>query len=187
MEERASAISLVSKMVESLKFLPSQARIYEGNEPIQFFSIFQSFIVFKGGHSSGYKKYIAENELPDETCKEDGAALFRVQGSGPDNMQAIQVEPVASSLNSSYCYILHNDSSVFTWSGNLTTSEDQELIERQLDLIKPNMQSKPQKEGSESEQFWDLLGGKSEYPSQKLAREAESDPHLFSCIFSKGF
>jgi gelsolin len=43
---------------------------------------------------------------------------------------------VASSLNSSYCYILHNDSSVFTWSGNLTTSEDQELIERQLDLIK---------------------------------------------------
>lgn len=24
-----------------------QARIYEGNEPIQFFSIFQSFIVFK--------------------------------------------------------------------------------------------------------------------------------------------
>ncbi|KAG5225743.1 villin [Salix suchowensis] len=135
-EERASAISLVSKMVESLKFLPSQARIYEGNEPIQFFSIFQSFIVFKGGHSSGYKKYIAENELPDETCKEDGVALFRVQGSGPDNMQAIQVEPVASSLNSSYCYILHNDSSVFTWSGNLTTSEDQELIERQLDLIK---------------------------------------------------
>ncbi|KAJ6857100.1 villin-4-like [Populus alba x Populus x berolinensis] len=185
-EERASAISLASKMVESLKFLPAQARIFEGNEPIQFFSIFQSFIVFKGGHSSGYKKYIAENELPDETCKEDGVALFRVQGSGPDNMQAIQVEPVASSLNSSYCYILHNDSSVFTWSGNLTTSEDQELIERQLDLIKPNMQSKPQKEGSESEQFWDLLGGKSEYPSQKLAREAESDPHLFSCIFLKG-
>ncbi|KAJ6957952.1 hypothetical protein NC653_039808 [Populus alba x Populus x berolinensis] len=185
-EERASAISLASKMVESLKFLPAQARIFEGNEPIQFFSIFQSFIVFKGGHSSGYKKYIAENELPDETCKEDGVALFRVQGSGPDNMQAIQVEPVASSLNSSYCYILHNESSVFTWSGNLTTSEDQELIERQLDLIKPNMQSKPQKEGSESEQFWDLLGGKSEYPSQKLAREAESDPHLFSCIFLKG-
>ncbi|KAI5585415.1 hypothetical protein POPTR_006G165300v4 [Populus trichocarpa] len=185
-EERASAISLVSKMVESLKFLPAQARIYEGNEPIQFFSIFQSFLVFKGGHSSGYKNYIEENELPDETYKEEGIALFRVQGSGPDNMQALQVEPVASSLNSSYCYILHNDSSVFTWSGNLTSSEDQELIERQLDLIKPNMQSKPQKEGSEAEHFWDLLGGKSEYPSQKLAREGESDPHLFSCIFSKG-
>ncbi|KAJ6742869.1 VILLIN-3-LIKE [Salix viminalis] len=185
-EERTSAISLAGKMVESLKFLVAQARIYEENEPIQFFSIFQSFIVFKGGHSSGYKNYIEENELPEETYKEEGIALFRVQGSGPDNMQALQVEPVASSLNSSYCYILHNDSSVFTWTGNLTTSEDQELMERQLDLIKPNIQSKPQKEGSEAEHFWDLLGGKSEYPSQKLAREVESDPHLFSCIFSKG-
>uniref|UniRef100_A0A2C9UM86 HP domain-containing protein n=1 Tax=Manihot esculenta TaxID=3983 RepID=A0A2C9UM86_MANES len=116
-EERASAISLASKMVESLKFLPCQ---------------------------------------------------------------------VASSLNSAHCYILHNDSTIFTWSGNLTTNDDQELVERLLDLIKPNLQTKPQKEGSESEQFWELLGGKTEYPSQKVAREAERDPHLFSCTFLKG-
>ncbi|KAH7572534.1 hypothetical protein JRO89_XS04G0271400 [Xanthoceras sorbifolium] len=220
-EERASATSLASKMVESMKFLPAQARIYEGNETIQFFSIFQSFIVFKGGLSDGFKNFIAEKEIPDETYQEDGVALFRVQGSGPENMQAIQVDPVASSLNSSHCYILHSGSTVFTWSGNLTTSEDQELVERQLDLIKrtdvkddsichhgfkkpsysdstgssicrfefsvgPNLQSKAQKEGAESEQFWDLLGGKSEYLSQKIGREAESDPHLFSCMFSKG-
>jgi len=185
-EERASAISMASKMVESMKFLPAQARIYEGNETIQFFSIFQSFIVFKGGLTDGYKNFIAEKEIPDETYQEDGVALFRVQGSGPENMQAIQVDPVASSLNSSYCYILHSGSSVFTWSGNLTTSENQELVERQLDLIKPNLQCKPQKEGAESEQFWDLLGGKSEYSSQKIGKEAESDPHLFSCTFSKG-
>ncbi|KAL0346049.1 UNVERIFIED_CONTAM: Villin-4 [Sesamum radiatum] len=113
-----------------------EARIHEGSEPIQFFAIFQSFIVFKGGLSKGYKKYIAEKEFPDDTYSEDGLALFRVQGSGPDNMQAIQVEPVASSLNSSYCYILHSGSSVFTWSGNLTSSEAQEVVERQLDLIK---------------------------------------------------
>ncbi|KAK9989703.1 hypothetical protein SO802_029942 [Lithocarpus litseifolius] len=185
-DERASAMSLASKMVESLKFLPTQARIYEGKEPIQFYSIFQSFIVFKGGLSDGYKNYIAEKEIPDETYKEDGVALFRVQGTGPENMQAIQVEAAASSLNSSYCYILHSDSTVFTWSGNLTSANDQELVERQLDLIKPNIQSKTQKEGAESEQFWGLLGGKSEYPSQKIVKDAESDPHLFSCHFSKG-
>ncbi|XP_059459862.1 villin-4-like [Corylus avellana] len=184
--ERASAISLASKMVESLKFLPAQARIYEGNEPIQFYSIFQSFIVFKGGLSDGYKNYIAERGIPDETYKEDGIALFRVQGTGPDNMQAIQVEAVASSLNSSYCYILHSDSTIFTWCGSLTSSDNQELLERQLDLIKPNLQSKTQKEGAESDQFWALLGEKSEYPSQKIVRDAESDSHLFSCNFSKG-
>lgn len=48
------------------------------------------------------------------------------------------------------------------------------------------MQSKLQKEGSESEQFWKLLGGKSEYPGQKTTKDTESDPHLFSCTFSKG-
>ncbi|XP_047950230.1 villin-4-like isoform X1 [Salvia hispanica] len=185
-EDRASATSQATKMVEALKFLPTQARIYEGSEPIQFFAIFQIFIVFKGGLSKGYKNYLAEKELPDDTYKEEGLALFRVQGSGPENMQSIQVEPVASSLNSSYCYILHSGPTVFTWSGSLTTPEAQELVERQLDLIKPNTQSKLQKEGAESEQFWDLLGGKSEYPSQKLAREAESDPHLFSCTLTKG-
>ncbi|XWS73278.1 hypothetical protein CRYUN_Cryun02cG0114200 [Craigia yunnanensis] len=185
-EERVTAVSLASKMVESMKFLAVLACIHEGSEPIQFFSIFQSFIVFKGGLSDGYKNYIAEKEIPDGTYTEDGVALFRLQGSGPDNMQAIQVEAVTSSLNSSYCYILHSGSTVFTWAGNLTSPDDQGLVERQLDLIKPNLQSKAQREGSESEQFWELLGGKSEYPRQRISREPEGDPHLFSCAFSKG-
>nr|XP_043620147.1 villin-4-like isoform X1 [Erigeron canadensis]XP_043620148.1 villin-4-like isoform X2 [Erigeron canadensis] len=185
-EERVSATSQAYKMVESLKYMAAQLQVYDGNEPILFFAIFQSFLVLKGGLSDGYKNFISGKELPDVTYKEDGVALFRVQGSGPENMQAIQVEPVASSLNSSYCYILHSGSSVFTWIGNLTTPEVQELVERQLDVIKPNMQTKLQKEGSESEMFWEILGGKSEYPSQKIARDAESDPHLFSCTFLKG-
>ncbi|XP_020592619.1 villin-4-like [Phalaenopsis equestris] len=46
-EERAAAISLATNMVESLKFQAVQARIYEGKEPTQFLSIFQSLIVFK--------------------------------------------------------------------------------------------------------------------------------------------
>ena len=50
--------------------------------------------IHQGGVSDGYKKYIAEKEVPDDTYTEDRVALFRVQGSGPDNMQAIQVEPV---------------------------------------------------------------------------------------------
>ncbi|KAL8135204.1 hypothetical protein AgCh_010025 [Apium graveolens] len=182
-EDRSSATSQSSKMVEKMKFLPIQARIYDGNEPLDFFSIFQCLIIFKGGLSDGYKKYIAEFELPDDTYSEDKLALFRVQGTGPENMQAIQVEAVASSLNSSHCYILHDESSVFTWLGNNTSSEDQELADRLLDMIKPDMQTRPQKEGAELEQFWDLLGEKSKYSSKKVGRVAESDPHLFSCSF----
>ncbi|CAL0325559.1 unnamed protein product [Lupinus luteus] len=185
-EDRASALSMAGKMVESMKFIPSLARIYEGSEPIQFHSILQTFIVYKGGLSDGYKNYIAEKDIPDETYSGEGVALFRIQGFGPENMQAVQTDPVASSLNSAYCYILHDGPTVFSWSGSFTTADDQELVERMLDLIKPDLQCKLQKENAESEKFWEILGGKTEYPTQKIVRDAENDPHLFSCNFSKG-
>ncbi|PKA49474.1 Villin-4 [Apostasia shenzhenica] len=135
-EDRAAAISIASKMVLSYKSQAVQTRVYEGNEPLQFCVIFQSFIVLKGGLSSGYKKFVEEKNVIDDTYTENGTALFRVQGSGPDNMQAIQVDAVATSLNSSCCFILHNGDTLYTWSGSLTTSQDQDLLERQLDLIK---------------------------------------------------
>ncbi|XP_038992963.1 villin-4-like [Hibiscus syriacus] len=185
-KERASAISMANKMAESMKFMVAQACIHEGSEPLLFFLIFQSFIVYKGGVSDGYKNYIAENGILDDTYTEDVLALFRVQGSGPENMQAIQVEPVASSLNSSYCYILHSGTTVFTWNGSRTSPDDQDLVERQLDLIKPELQTRPQKEGAEFDQFWELLGGKAEHPSEKISSVPEGDPHLFSCTFSEG-
>ncbi|XP_019462577.1 PREDICTED: villin-4-like isoform X1 [Lupinus angustifolius] len=185
-EDRASALSMAGKMVESMKFIPSLARIYEGSEPIQFHSILQSFIVYKGGLSDGYKNYIAEKNIPDDTYSGEGVALFRIQGFGPENMQAVQTDPVASSLNSAYCYILHDGPTVFSWSGSFTTADDQELVDRMLDLIKPDLQCKLQKENAESEKFWEILGGKTEYPTQKIVRDAENDPHLFSCNFSKG-
>ncbi|XBI69081.1 hypothetical protein VPH35_048196 [Triticum aestivum] len=185
-EERAAATSLANKMVESLKFQAVLVRLYEGKEPIEFFPIFQNLVIFKGGASTGYKKFVSENGIQDDTYSENGVALFRVQGSGPDNMQAIQVDAVAPSLNSSYCYILHDGDTVFTWIGNLSSSMDQELAERQLDVIKPNLQSRMLKEGSEYDQFWKILGIKSEYSSQKIARDPESDAHLFCCTFLKG-
>jgi len=58
----------------------------------------------QGGVSSGYKKFVEHNAIEDDTYTEDGIALFRVQGSGPDNMQAIQVEPV---LLSDYFVLVH--------------------------------------------------------------------------------
>ncbi|EPS72001.1 hypothetical protein M569_02755 [Genlisea aurea] len=183
-EDCVGASSQSRKMIEAMKFIPAHTRIHEGYETLLFFAIFQTFISFKGGLCNGYKNYVLEEGVDDDTYNPDGLALFRVQGSGPENMQTIQVEPVASSLNSCYCYILHNESSIFTWFGSLTSPEDQELVERQLDIIKPNMQSRVLKEGAESEQFWELLGGKSEYSSQRILRAVESDPHLFSCSLS---
>ncbi|XP_020146772.1 villin-3 [Aegilops tauschii subsp. strangulata] len=184
-EERSAATSLAHMMVDSLKFEAVLVRLYEGKESIEFFTIFQNLVIFKGGASTGYKKYVSENGTEDDTYSDNGVALFRVQGSGPENMQAIQVDTAAPSLNSSYCYILHDGDTLFTWVGNLSSSMDHGLAERQLDVLKPNLQSRLLKEGSESDQFWKLLGSKCEYPRQKIARDQESDSRLFSCTFSK--
>ena len=59
----------------------------------------------QGGLSSGYIKFIAENGSDDDSYSEEGLALFRVQGSGPENMQAVQVEPVSNSALYSPRYI----------------------------------------------------------------------------------
>ena len=49
----------------------------------------------QGGLSAGYKNSLAQKGLEDDTYSEEGLALFRIQGTGPDNMQAIQVDPVS--------------------------------------------------------------------------------------------
>jgi hypothetical protein len=58
-------------------------------------SVLTFLVSLQGGLSSGYKKFIAENGIDDDTYSEDGLALFRIQGSGPENMQAIQVDSVS--------------------------------------------------------------------------------------------
>lgn len=45
--------------------------------------------------SKGYKQFIAEKGIGDETYHEKKTALFRVQGTSPSNMQAIQVDAVS--------------------------------------------------------------------------------------------
>lgn len=53
-------------------------------------------------------------------------------------------------------------------------------------FLQPNGLTKPQKEGNESFQFLNLLGGKCEHGRQKMDDDQESDPRLFSSTLSKG-
>lgn len=181
-KDKLSATTEARIIAGSLNFWPVQMSIFEGNEPIGILSVFQNLIVCKGGISTGYKQYITDVGLPDVTHSEAGLALFQVQKIGSENMKAIQVEAVASSLHSSYCYILQSGSSCFTWFGKATTPEDHKLLKRKLNLFKPNVDSQREMEGSESKMFWDHLGGKHDYASQIIARNnAQPGPHLYSC------
>lgn len=184
-EDRADAISLTSVVADSTKGDPVLARIVENKEPTQFFSIFQTLIMFKGGMGSRYKSFIAEKGLDDETYDDKKTALFRIQGTNRDNMQAVQVDQVSRSLNSSFCYILKARGSIFTWLGNLSTPGDHDLLYGMLDLINPTWQPILVREGSEPDVFWDALGGKTEYPKEKEIKGFVEDPHLFVCTFTE--
>ncbi|XP_057428977.1 villin-1 [Lotus japonicus] len=180
MEDKTAVISHANTMADSVRTNPVVAQIHEGKEPAQFFSILQRLIIFKGRNSPQYRKFIEEKGMVDETYNQDQVALFRVQGTNPDNMQAIQVDQVATSLNSSYCYILQTKESIYTWIGILSSARDHNLLDRMVVLLNPTWLPVSVREGNEPDIFWDALGGKAEYPREKEIQGFIDDPHLFA-------
>ncbi|KAJ6756287.1 VILLIN-3-LIKE ISOFORM X1 [Salix purpurea] len=185
-EDQKMATRLANTMSNSLKGRPVQGRIFQGKEPPQFVALFQPLVILKGGLSSGYKKCIAEKGLPDETYTADSVALFRISGTLVHNDKAVQVDAVATSLNSAECFLLQSGSSIFTWHGNQSTFEQQQLAAKIAEFLKPGVTLKHAKEGTESSAFWFALGGKQSYTSKKFSPEIVRDPHLFTFSFNKG-
>ncbi|TMW86009.1 hypothetical protein EJD97_022082 [Solanum chilense] len=185
-EDQITAARLASTMCNSLKGRPVLGRVFQGKEPPQFVAIFQPMLVFKGGLSTGYKNYIADKGLNDETYTADSVALIRLSGTSVHNNKAVQVDAVPSSLNSNECFLLQSGSSLFSWHGNQSSYEQQQLAAKVAEFLKPGATVKHTKEGTESSAFWFALGGKQSYTSKKVAPEVSRDPHLFAYSFNKG-
>ncbi|KAK6127279.1 hypothetical protein DH2020_038942 [Rehmannia glutinosa] len=156
-EDREMAAKLSTTMYNSLKGRPVQ-----------------------GGMSSGYKNYIADKGLNDETYTADGVALIRVSGTSPHNNKAVQVEAVATSLNSNECFLLQSGTSIFSWHGNQSTFEQQQLAAKVAEFLKPGAPMKHTKEGTENSSFWFALGGKQNYTSKKVSPEIIEEIYNFS-------
>ncbi|KAL1206877.1 Villin-2 [Cardamine amara subsp. amara] len=183
-KDQDTAIQLANTMSNALKGRPVQGRIYEGKEPPQFVALFQPMVVLKGGLSSGYKNSVAET--PDETYTPESVALIQVSGTGVHNNKAVQVELVATSLNSYECFLLQSGTSMFLWHGNQSAHEQLDLAAKVAELLKPGITLKHAKEGTESSTFWFALGGKQNFTSKKASSETVRDPHLFSFSFNRG-
>ncbi|CAI9779484.1 unnamed protein product [Fraxinus pennsylvanica] len=185
-EDQKIAARLATTMCNSLKGRPVQGRILQGKEPPQFIAIFQPMVVLKGGMSSGYKNYIADKGLNDETYTADSVALIQISGTSVHNNKAVQVDAAATSLNSNDCFLLQSGSSIFTWHGNQSTFEQQQLAAKVAEFLRPGVTVKHAKEGTESSAFWFPLGGKQSYTSKKVSPDVVRDPHLFAFSFNKG-
>ncbi|CAH9079383.1 unnamed protein product [Cuscuta epithymum] len=185
-EDQKMASRLATTMCNSLKGRPVLGRIFQGKEPPQFVAIFQPMVVLKGGLSTGYKNYISDKGLNDETYTADSVALIRISGTSVHNNKAVQVDAVATSLNSNECFIAQSGSSMFTWHGNQSTYEQQQLALKIADFLKPGVAAKHTKEGTESSAFWFAIGGKQSYTSKKVATDVVHDAHLFTYSINKG-
>ncbi|XAR69466.1 hypothetical protein NMG60_11001055 [Bertholletia excelsa] len=184
-EDQKMAIRLAMTMSNSLKGRPVLGRIFQGKEPPQFIAIFQPMVVLKGGMSSGYKNYVADKGLSDEPYNADSVALIQICGTSVHNNKAVQVDPVATSLNSNECFLLQSGSSMFLWHGNQSSLEQQQVAAKIAEFLKPGIAVRHAKEGTESSAFWSAIGGKQGYTSQKTASEIVRDPHLFTFFFNK--
>ncbi|CAL0310599.1 unnamed protein product [Lupinus luteus] len=184
-EDQKMAIRLATTMFNSLKGRPVQGRIFEGKEPPQFVALFQPMVILKGGLSSGYKKFVSEKGSPDETYTAESIALIKIYGTSIHNNKSVQVDAVASSLNSAECFVLQSGSTIFTWNGNQCSFEQQQLAAKVAEFLRPGVSVKHAKEGTESSAFWFAIGGKQSYTGKKVTNDIVRDPHLFTFSISK--
>ncbi|CAI8602126.1 unnamed protein product [Vicia faba] len=185
-EDQTLALKLANTVSNSMKGRPVQGRIFEGKESPQFVALFQPMVVLKGGLSTGYKQFVADKGLSDETYTEESTALIRISGTSIHNNKAVQVDAVPSSLNSTECFVLQSGSTIFTWHGNQCSIEQQQLAAKVAEFLRPGVALKHAKEGTENSAFWLPLGGKQSYTSKKVANEVNRDPHLFTYSLYKG-
>ncbi|XP_022967706.1 villin-2-like [Cucurbita maxima] len=185
-EDQTTAARLASSMSNALKGKPVQGRVFQGKEPPQFVALFQPLVFFKGGVSAGYKKWIAEKGLADETYSADNISLIEISGTSVHNNKAVQVDQVATSLDSGHAFVLQTTSSLFIWHGSQCPFELQQSAAKVAEFLKPGVTLKHAKEGTESSIFWSALGGKQNYTSKKAAQDIVRDPHLYTISSNKG-
>jgi len=172
LEEKEAAQSIINDMSLALKGRAVQVHISQGKEPPQFLALFKCMCILKESTSQG--------------LKENTILLVRVRGAAPHVAQAMQVEPLSASLNSSDCFLLQTNAKFYAWSGNLSSVENQKVALRVAEFLKPGILARPVKEGLEPPIFWSSLGGKRKYPSQREPKDAPKDPRLYACSLMKG-
>ncbi|CAJ1051747.1 advillin [Xyrichtys novacula] len=160
---------------------PVQVRVTMGKEPRHFMAIFKGkMVIFEGGTS---RKGCSDPEPP--------IRLFQVHGSDPSNTKAIEVSALASSLNSNDVFLLRSQTGVYLWCGKGSSGDERAMAKEVSSVIVQSAQRGSEElvaEGQEPIDFWELLGGKACYASDKRLQQTVLDhqPRLFECSNKTG-
>ncbi|GIX68492.1 hypothetical protein CEXT_298461 [Caerostris extrusa] len=175
-DERAASAILTVKMDNELSGNAVQVRVVQGQEPEHFLRIFKGrMVILMGGHASGFK-----NIHDHDSFDVDGTRLFQVRGTNEFNTRAEQVPEASDSLNSNDVYILETPSVTYLWIGQDSNEEEHDMGRNLIEIASPGREVTEVKEGEEPEEFWNALGGKTDYPKSK---ELPSRPLLHPRLF----
>ncbi|KAM9094036.1 villin-like protein isoform 2-T3 [Sarcophilus harrisii] len=154
-----------------------QVRVTMGKEPRHFLAIFRGrLVVFQNG--SGRDGRV--DPEPD-------IRLFQVRGTDEYNTKTTEVPARASSLNSSDIFLLATGQICYLWCGKGCSGDEREMARMVADIVSQK-DKQTVLEGQEPPSFWEALGGKAPYASDKRPQERTSSyqPRLFECSNQTG-
>ncbi|KAL4109413.1 hypothetical protein PRIC1_001113 [Phytophthora ramorum] len=182
-DEKAASALLSTFLDDSLGGSPVQVRVVQGKEPAHFRALFKgTMIVHAGGKASGFT-----NREDEDSYDTDGVSLYQIKGTNAKNTLAAQVDEKASSLTSGDCFVLVTPSKVYEWQGAGSSAAEREVASSIASILKKSRETEIIEEGSESDEFWEFLGGKGEYAKVKSTFEAPHEPRLFQCSNTYGY
>ncbi|ETL43532.1 hypothetical protein F441_06171 [Phytophthora nicotianae CJ01A1] len=182
-DEKAASALLATFLDDSMHGTPVQVRVTQGKEPAHFRALFNgTMIVHAGGKASAFT-----NRDDEDSYDTDGVSLYQVKGTNEKNTLAVQVDEKTSSLTSGDCFVLVTPSKVYEWQGNGSSASEREIASKIASILKKSRDAEVVEEGSESDEFWEFLGGKGEYAKTKSSFEAPHEPRLFQCSNKYGY
>lgn len=182
--ERGTSALKAMELDDKLGGVAVQIRVTQGKEPPHFMALFDGkMIIFSGGKASG------SQDKSDEKGDESGPGdkyMLHVRGTSQLCLKAVQVPLRAASLNSTDVFVIVTKTSITLWMGKKCTGDEREMGKKICGRFSrtPAMVF----EGQEKKEFWDLLGGKEEYASEKIIQNAEDvrPPRLFQLSNATG-
>ncbi|OQV19146.1 Villin-1 [Hypsibius exemplaris] len=181
-DEQGTAALKTVEMDNKLGGGPVQVRVVQGKEPPHFMAMFGGqMVIFEGGKASGFA-----NANQEDKQEKKESHLLHIRGTSRYDTKAVEVPKKASSLNSNDVFALTTKNAVYLWSGKGSTGDEREAAKR----IASSSARDPVIvfEGSEKPDFWEAIGGKEPYSSEKRLQEAAPDrtPRLFHCSNASG-
>lgn len=177
-QHEKGALSLLAiEMDEKLGGKPVQVRVVQGKEPAQLINLFggMPMVVHKGGTSrEGGQTKPAE------------IRLFQLRANAAGGTRAVEVEATASELNSNDVFVLVTPATAFLWVGQGSKQAEKRGAQQLCDIL--GISASELAEGCETDDFWEALGGKTEYCTSLRLRDSMDShpPRLFACSNKTG-